>query len=74
MLSETINSSLRVALITEDDLKQVVVDSTVQEKNITYPTDSKLYGKARKLLVDIAKCYQIVSGKSRSHSIPAICL
>ena len=31
--------------ITENELKQVKIDSTVQEKNITFPTDAKLYWK-----------------------------
>lgn len=31
--------------ITEKELKQVMIDSTVQEKNITFPTDAKLYRK-----------------------------
>ena len=31
--------------IMEKEMRMVMVDSTVQEKNITYPTDSKLYRK-----------------------------
>ncbi len=31
--------------ITEKELKQVMIDSTVQEKNITFPTVAKLYRK-----------------------------
>ena len=31
--------------ITEKELKQAMIDSTVQEKNITFPTDAKLYRK-----------------------------
>ena len=31
--------------ITEKEMKQVMIDSTVQEKNITFPTDAKLYRK-----------------------------
>ena len=31
--------------IMEKELKQVMIDSTVQEKNITFPTDAKLYRK-----------------------------
>ena len=38
----------------------MVVDSTVQEKNITYPTDSKLYEKGRRQLVVIARRHGIV--------------
>ena len=33
------------------DLLEVIVDTTVQEKNISYPTDEKLINKARKNLV-----------------------
>jgi IS5 family transposase len=32
--------------VTEKELSQVVVDTTVQEKNITFPTDSKLLSRA----------------------------
>jgi IS5 family transposase len=35
--------------------KEVFIDSTVQEKNITYPTDFKLYGKILEGLRKIAK-------------------
>ena len=31
--------------ITEKEMSQVMIDSTVQEKNITFPTDAKLYRK-----------------------------
>ena len=32
-----------------------MVDTTVQEKNITFPTDAKLYNKARQQLTQVAK-------------------
>lgn len=34
--------------ITEKEMKQVMIDSTVQEKNITFPTDAKLYRRVIK--------------------------
>jgi IS5 family transposase len=37
------------------DLARVVVDTTVQPKNITFPTDAKLVNKAREKLVKLAK-------------------
>lgn len=40
-----INLMVNALEITEKELKQVVVDNTVQEKNITFPTDVKLYRK-----------------------------
>jgi IS5 family transposase len=32
-------------VIDEGSAKRVAVDTTVMEKNIAYPTDSRLYGK-----------------------------
>lgn len=43
LLSETIALAVRAKQVTKQELAQVNVDTTVQEKNITHPTDSKLY-------------------------------
>lgn len=37
------------------DIKRVIVDTTVQEKAIAFPTDSRLYDKARRALVGEAR-------------------
>ena len=42
LLTETIELAVRHKQLSKRDLAQVTVDTTVQEKNITYPTDSKL--------------------------------
>ena len=41
--------------IKPSELSQVIVDTTVQEKYVTYPTDAKLYHKARIKLVALTK-------------------
>jgi IS5 family transposase len=46
LLDATVAIAVSDKLITKTELAQVNVDTTVQEKNITYPTDSKLYLKA----------------------------
>ncbi len=46
MLEETVALALREKQVTKRELAQVNIDTTVQEKNITYPTDSKLYHAA----------------------------
>src|SRR5436305_710880 len=46
LFQETISLAVREKQITSQELAQVTVDTTVQEKNITYPTDSKLYLRA----------------------------
>ena len=51
--------SLAVAVKTEaldvKDLSKVIVDTTVQEKAITFPTEAKLKNRARVMLVKLAK-------------------
>ena len=50
LLKETVELAVREKQLPQRDLKQVTVDTTVQEKNITHPTDSKLlYTAIRKL-------------------------
>lgn len=46
LLQETISLASREKLVSPKELEQVNIDTTVQEKNITHPTDSKLYYKA----------------------------
>jgi len=55
LLEETIVLGLKTAVLKKKDLKKVIVDTTVQEKNITYPTDSKLYKKGIELIVLASK-------------------
>ncbi len=42
LLEETIELAVRAKQLPKRDLERVTVDTTVQEKNITFPTDSKL--------------------------------
>lgn len=46
LLQETIALALREKQVSPKEIEQVNVDTTVQEKNITHPTDSKLYYQA----------------------------
>jgi IS5 family transposase len=55
LLSHTIDTAKRMALLPEDLLKNVNVDTTVQEKAITFPTDTKLCHRMRIKLVVAAK-------------------
>lgn len=55
LVRETIALARREGHVTQSDLERVNVDTTVQEKNITHPTDSKLLYKAIQKLVDAAK-------------------
>ncbi len=59
LLQETIALAVREKQLHKKDLEQVTVDTTVQEKNITYPTDSKLLYTAIRKLVEAAKAHGI---------------
>lgn len=55
LLSETLRMGYEMKVLKAKDLESVVVDTTVQEKNIAHPTDAKLLNKAREKLVKMAK-------------------
>ena len=55
LLSETLETAKRGGNLTEQHMERVNVDTTVQEKAIAYPTDARLYHKARVLLVRAAR-------------------
>ena len=54
MLKTTIKAAKDKKLINKQEMKRVNVDTTVQEKAISFPTDSKLYFKMREILVQDA--------------------
>lgn len=55
LLQGTIETAKSKEYVTEKHLERVNVDTTVQEKAIAHPTDSRLYYKARRILVRLAK-------------------
>jgi IS5 family transposase len=55
LLHETVALARRDGHVSQSDLERVNVDTTVQEKNITHPTDSKLLYKAIEKLAGAAR-------------------
>jgi len=55
LLKETIAAGLKLKAVKLHQLKRVNVDTTVQEKEIRFPTDARLYDRARQRLVAAAK-------------------
>lgn len=55
LLQVTIETAKSKEYVTEKHLERVNVDTTVQEKAIAFPTDARLYHKARRILVRLAK-------------------
>ena len=54
LLKQTIEAGLKLKAIKPHQLKRVNVDTTVQEKEIRYPTDARLYNRSRERLVQAA--------------------
>ena len=57
ILAVTIQQAINKGVIKKRDWEKVIVDTTVMEKNIAYPTDSNLLNTARQKLVKLAKKY-----------------
>src|SRR5215475_12111848 len=64
LLQESLAVATRTGAMKPSDLARVVVDTTVQPKNITFPTDAKLLNKAREKLVKLAKKFGVVLRQS----------
>ena len=59
LLQETINTAKREKYLKPTEVKRVIVDTTVQEKAIAFPTDARLYFKAIQRLAKLGKQYGI---------------
>ena len=55
MLAETLKTGLKAKMIRPQDLKRVNVDTTMQEKEIQFPTDARLCHRSLEVLVRLAK-------------------
>ncbi len=55
IFSITIKAALDTGSVKKSSLSRVIVDTTVMPKNITFPTDGKLYLKGLQTLVKMAK-------------------
>ena len=59
LLTQTIEAAKASGTIRRASLSTIVVDTTVQEKAIAYPTDSRLLNRARAQLADAAQSHGI---------------
>jgi IS5 family transposase len=55
LLTQSIEAGRKSGVIDESSVKRVAVDPTVMEKTIAYPTDARLYERARAQLVVLAQ-------------------
>lgn len=55
LVQESLSAAVRLGAAKPTDFTQVIVDTTVQEKAIAFPTDARLMHRARERLVRLAK-------------------
>jgi IS5 family transposase len=55
LLQESLSVAVKTGAMKPSDTRRVIVDTTVEPKNVTFPTDAKLINRAREKLVKLAK-------------------
>jgi IS5 family transposase len=55
LIQESLSIAVRTEAVKPSELSRVIVDTTVQPKNVMFPTDAKLLNRAREKLVRLAK-------------------
>ena len=55
LLTKTIEPGRSSGVVDGDSLSRVLIDTTVMEMNIAYPTEARLYEKARSKIVALAQ-------------------
>ena len=55
LLQESLSVAIRTGAMAPQDTRRVIVDTTVQPKNVMFPTDAKLLHRARVKLVALAR-------------------
>src|SRR5689334_14315051 len=64
LLQESLHAATRTGAAKPADFTRVIVDTTVQPKAITFPTDAKLMHRARERLVRLAKTHSVTLRQS----------
>src|ERR1700726_1895825 len=64
LLQESLSVATRTEAIKPSELSRVIIDTTVQPKNVTFPTDAKLLNRAREKLVRLAQRHGITLRQS----------
>jgi IS5 family transposase len=55
LLQESLAVAVKTGAMKPEDTKRVILDTTVQPKNVMFPTDAKLLNRARESLVRLAR-------------------
>lgn len=74
LLAQTIEAAKRATVIKPASIKRVIVDTTVMEKAIAHPTDSRLLERAREQLVKAAQECGLTLRQNYNREAPRLAL
>ena len=72
LLSVTLDTAVKSGHLKEKSFETVIVDTTVMEKNVAYPTDSNLLERSRKHLVKAASENGIILRQNYNREAPSL--
>ena len=64
LIQESLSVATRTNAIKPSELSRVIIDTTVQPKNVMFPTDARLLNRAREILVRLAKRHGVALRQS----------
>src|SRR5882757_8375512 len=64
LLQESLAVATKTEAIKPSDLNRVIIDTTVEPKNVMFPTDARLLNRAREILVRLAKAHGVALRQS----------
>ena len=74
LLTETIEAARRGKVVKAKSFEKIIIDTTVMEKAVAYPTDSRLLERARQHLVKLASALGITLRQNYNREPPRLAL
>lgn len=64
LLQESLSIAVKTDAVKPSELSEVIIDTTVEPKNVMFPTDARLLNRAREILVRLAKKHGVALRQS----------
>jgi IS5 family transposase len=64
LLQESLSIAVKTDAVKPAELSEVIIDTTVQPKNVMFPTDARLLHRAREILVRLARKHRVALRQS----------
>lgn len=74
LLTETIEAARRGKVVKKQSFDKIIIDTTVMEKAVAYPTDSRLLERSRQHLVKLAKSLGITLRQNYNRDAPRLAI